>query len=104
GPLAVLDEIGLDVVRDALAARHAETGDHLHQPAELLEAMVADGRTGKVAGRGFYTYEAGEVVADGETPRADDAPVMRHQIRSVGVVGTGTMASGIAQVFAQAEY
>jgi len=104
GPLTVLDEIGLDVVRDALAARYADSGDNLHRPAELLEALVADGRTGKAAGRGFYTYADGEVVADAETPGADDAPALRHEIRSVGVVGTGTMASGIAQVFAQAGY
>ena len=29
---------------------------------------------------------------------------LRHEIATVGVVGTGTMASGIAQVFAQAGY
>lgn len=104
GPLAVLDEMGLDVVRDALATRFAESGDNLHKPADLLEAMVAEGHTGKASGRGFYTYEDGEVVADGETPSADDAPSLRHEIATVGVVGTGTMASGIAQVFAQAGY
>ncbi|WP_235735836.1 3-hydroxyacyl-CoA dehydrogenase NAD-binding domain-containing protein [Nocardioides alcanivorans] len=104
GPLTVLDEIGLDVVRDGLAARFAETGDSLHKPAELLEKLLADGRLGKSSGRGFYTYEGGDVVVDGETPNADDTPTMRHEIATVGVVGTGTMASGIAQVFAQAGY
>lgn len=104
GPLATIDAIGLDVVRDALAARYAETGDNLHKPADLLEAMVAEGRTGAAVGRGFYTWADGEVVADEETPSADDAPSLRHEINSVGVVGTGTMASGIAQVFAQAGY
>ncbi|MCZ4500068.1 MAG: 3-hydroxyacyl-CoA dehydrogenase [Marmoricola sp.] len=108
GPLTTLDAIGLDVVRDGLAARFAETGDHLHQPADLLEKLVAEGRTGKAAGRGFYTYadvdgEVG-VVADDETPSADDKPELRHTIGKVGVVGTGTMAAGIVQVFAQAGY
>ncbi|WP_370289927.1 3-hydroxyacyl-CoA dehydrogenase NAD-binding domain-containing protein [Nocardioides sp.] len=104
GPLTTLDELGLDTVRDALAARYAETGDHLHQPADLLEKLVAEGRTGAKSGRGFYTWAEGAVVADDETPSADDAPQLRHEITSVGVVGTGTMASGIVEVFAKAGY
>jgi 3-hydroxybutyryl-CoA dehydrogenase len=104
GPLTVLDELGLDTVRDQLAARFAETGDNLHRPADLLERLVAEGRRGVAAGRGFYTYAEGEVVADDETPSADDAPQLRHEIGTVGVVGTGTMASGIVEVFAKAGY
>jgi len=104
GPLTTLDELGLDTVRDALAARYAETGDNLHKPADLLEALVAEGRTGKAAGRGFYSYADGDVVADDETPSADDKPGLRHSIGKVGVVGTGTMAAGIVQVFAQSGY
>jgi 3-hydroxybutyryl-CoA dehydrogenase len=88
GPLTVLDELGLESVRDQLAARYAETGDNLHRPADLLESMVAEGRT----------------FAD-ETGAADAAaPELRHEIATVGVVGTGTMASGIVQVFAQSGY
>ncbi len=105
GPLTVLDTIGLDVVRDRLAARFEESGDPLHQPAELLEKLVQDGRTGVTAGRGLYTYdESGAVAVDDETPSADDAPQLRHDIAKVGVVGTGTMASGIVEVFAKAGY
>jgi 3-hydroxybutyryl-CoA dehydrogenase len=88
GPLTVIDELGLESVRDQLAARYAETGDNLHRPADLLETMVAEGRT----------------FAD-ETGAADAAaPELRHEIATVGVVGTGTMASGIVQVFAQSGY
>jgi 3-hydroxybutyryl-CoA dehydrogenase len=104
GPLTTLDELGLDVVRDGLAARYAETGDNLHKPADLLEKLVAEGRTGKASGRGFYTYADGVVAADDETPSADDKPELRHTIGKVGVVGTGTMAAGIVQVFAQSGY
>ncbi len=102
GPLATIDEIGVDVVRDALAERYAASGDKLDQPADLFGELVAAGRTGKASGRGFYTWSDGAIVADDETPSADDAPALRHEITKVGVVGTGTMASGIAQVFAQA--
>jgi len=88
GPFAVIDEIGPEVVRDALAARFAETGDNLHKPADLLEKLVAGGST-------FAEADAAGDVA---------APQLRHDIAKVGVVGTGTMASGIVQVFAQAGY
>jgi 3-hydroxybutyryl-CoA dehydrogenase len=88
GPLTVIDELGAAAVRDQLAARYAETGDHLHQPAELLEKLAAEGKT-------FAEEGAGSRSA---------APEFKQEIRKVGVVGTGTMASGIAQVFAQAGY
>ncbi len=88
GPLTVIDELGAATVRDQLAARYAETGDHLHQPAELLEKLAAEGKT-------FAEEGAGSGSA---------APEFKQEIRKVGVVGTGTMASGIAQVFAQAGY
>lgn len=89
GPLTVVDEIGIAQVRDLLGARFAETGDHLHEPAGLLDKLVAEGRT-----------FADEAAAAGEGA----APTLRREITSVGVVGTGTMASGIVQVFAQAGY
>ncbi|GAA4806894.1 3-hydroxyacyl-CoA dehydrogenase NAD-binding domain-containing protein [Nocardioides caeni] len=89
GPLTVVDELGAATVRDLLAARYAETGDHLHEPAGLLEKLVAEGRT-----------FADEAAAAGEAA----APTFKHDIAKVGVVGTGTMASGIVQVFAQAGY
>ena len=88
GPLAAIDQLGPAAVRDALAARYAETGDHLHEPAALLEKLAEEGRT------------FAEQDDDGEA----GIPELRHQITKVGVVGTGTMASGIVQVFAQAGY
>lgn len=87
GPLAMLDELGAATVRDALAARYAETGDHLHRPADLLERVATQG--GSVTGG---------AVAEVAAPR------LARDIATVGVVGTGTMAGGIAQVFAQCGY
>jgi 3-hydroxybutyryl-CoA dehydrogenase len=88
GPLAMLDELGPETVRDQLAARFAETGDNLHKPADLLEKVVAEGRR----------------FADVAEAAAAPAPELRHDIATVGVVGTGTMASGIVEVFAKAGY
>ena len=99
GPLTVIDELGVETVRDALAARYAETGDPRHQPNEVFERLIADGRTGKAAGKGFYTYEGDEVVADDLTPSGSGQGAAR-EIATVGVVGSGTMATGMIEVFA----
>jgi 3-hydroxybutyryl-CoA dehydrogenase len=69
--------------------------------------MVTAGLLGRKTGRGFYTYEAADspiVVPDGETPRTDEAAQMRRPIARIGVVGSGTMATGIAEVFARAGF
>ncbi len=99
GPLTVIDELGVDVVRDALAARFAETQDPRHQPNAAFERLVEEGRTGKAAGKGFYTYEGEEVVADDLTP-ADSGGGDVREVATVGVVGSGTMATGMIEVFA----
>ena len=99
GPLTVIDELGLEPVRDALAARFEQTGDPRHQPSAAIERLIAEGRTGKAAGKGFYTYEGDEVVADELTPAATGQGAARP-VKTVGVVGSGTMASGIVEVFA----
>ncbi len=107
GPLALLDLIGLDTAYEILETMYHQGRDRLHAPAPLLKQMVTAGQLGRKSGRGFYTY-AGEnsptVVPDERTPSAADQPELRHDIGTVGVVGTGTMASGIVEVFAKAGY
>lgn len=106
GPLALLDLVGVDTARTVLEAMYAASGDRLHAPAPILGQLAEAGLTGRKAGRGFYTYEApgsGTVVPDALTPDpADRAPVAARPVRAVGVAGSGTMASGIAEVFAKA--
>jgi 3-hydroxybutyryl-CoA dehydrogenase len=107
GPLALLDLIGLDTAYEILETMYRQGRDRLHAPAPVLKQMVTAGMLGRKTGRGFYTYEAADspvVVADAETPDADVQPALRRDVRSVGVVGTGTMATGIAQVFAAAGF
>ncbi|MCL2542345.1 MAG: 3-hydroxyacyl-CoA dehydrogenase NAD-binding domain-containing protein [Nocardioidaceae bacterium] len=88
GPLTVIDELGAAAVRDKLAARFAETNDHLHEPAGLLDRLAIEGGT----------------FADLGAAAGATTPELKHDIEKVGVVGTGTMASGIVQVFAQSGY
>ncbi|MFD7499116.1 3-hydroxyacyl-CoA dehydrogenase family protein [Streptomyces sp. NPDC059832] len=107
GPLALLDLIGVDTARTVLEAMYSESHDRLHAPAPVLRQLSEAGLTGRKSGRGFYTYEAAgsrTVVPDALTPRDDRAAVAGRTVRSVGVAGSGTMASGIAEVFAKAGY
>ncbi|HEX6247905.1 MAG TPA: 3-hydroxybutyryl-CoA dehydrogenase, partial [Nocardioidaceae bacterium] len=107
GPLALLDLIGLDTAYEILDTMYRQGRDRLHAPAPILKQMVTAGMLGRKTGRGFYTYEASDspvVVPDALTPSEDDKPQLRHQIDKVGVVGTGTMATGIVEVFAKAGY
>ncbi len=107
GPLALLDLIGLDTAYEILDTMYKQGRDRLHAPAPILKQYVTAGLLGRKSGRGFYTYEAPDspvVVDDAHTPSADDAPQLRHDVRQIGVVGTGTMATGIVEVFAKAGY
>ncbi|MFF3389351.1 3-hydroxyacyl-CoA dehydrogenase family protein [Streptomyces sp. NPDC002669] len=107
GPLALLDLIGIDTARTVLEAMYAESRDRLHAPAPVLRQLSDAGLTGRKAGRGFYTYDSAggqNVVPDPLTPREDTAAAAGRAVRSVGVAGSGTMASGIAEVFAKAGY
>ena len=107
GPLALLDLIGVDTARTVLEAMYASSRDRLHAPAPILKQLSEAGLTGRKSGRGFYTYEAPGspvVVRDALTPLEGGDLVPGREIRSVGVAGSGTMASGIAEVFAKGGY
>lgn len=88
GPLALVDALGAQRVVTGLEKLYAETGDPVHKPVSVLVAQAANGTT-------FASSAEGEAAS---------APQLRHDIRRVGVVGTGTMASGIVEVFAKAGY
>ncbi|WP_129305742.1 3-hydroxyacyl-CoA dehydrogenase family protein [Streptomyces sp. L2] len=107
GPLALLDLIGVDTARTVLEAMYAESHDRLHAPAPILKQLSEAGLTGRKSGRGFYTYDApgsATVVRDAQTPLEGGSLTPGRAVHSVGVAGSGTMASGIAEVFAKAGY
>ncbi|MFI8180084.1 3-hydroxybutyryl-CoA dehydrogenase [Actinacidiphila glaucinigra] len=107
GPLALLDLIGIDTAQTVLEAMYEASRDRLHAPAPVLKQLTAAGLKGRKAGRGFYTYEApgsATVVPDAETPAEAAGAAGGRPVRSVGVAGSGTMATGIAEVFAKAGY
>ncbi len=107
GPLALLDLIGLDTAYEILDTMYKQGRDRLHAPRPILKQMVTAGMLGRKTGRGFYTYEAADspvVVDDALTPSKDDEPQLRRDLKLIGVVGTGTMATGIVEVFAKSGY
>lgn len=101
GPLQLLDRIGLDTVHAVLDGLHARTAEPALRPSALLAELVADGRLGRKTGSGFYDYDdlgdAARPDPGGHGGAGRAAPVRR-----VGVIGSGTMARGIAEVTAAA--
>jgi 3-hydroxybutyryl-CoA dehydrogenase len=107
GPLALLDLIGLDTAYEILDTMYKQGRDRLHAPSPMFKQMITAGLLGRKSGRGFYAYDAADspnVVADALTPSADAAIEGARAVSRVGVVGSGTMATGIIEVFAKAGF
>jgi len=107
GPLALCDLIGLDTAYEILDTMYKQGRDRLHAPSPIFKQMIMAGLLGRKSGRGFYTYEAPDspkVVADALTPSLDAEIQGARTVQQVGVVGSGTMATGIIEVFAKAGY
>ncbi|TDC29367.1 3-hydroxyacyl-CoA dehydrogenase family protein [Micromonospora sp. 15K316] len=110
GPLALMDLIGVDTAYEILDTMYRRGGrDRRHAPVPLIKQMVTAGLLGRKSGRGFYTYErpgSPVVVPDEATPVATAGASAEggRAIAKVGVVGSGTMATGIIEVFARAGY
>lgn len=56
GPFEIADNAGLDTVARVGQTIKALGADHLAFTSDLIERMVADGRLGRKAGKGFYRY------------------------------------------------
>jgi 3-hydroxybutyryl-CoA dehydrogenase len=56
GPLELLDFVGLDTTLAILDVLRREFDDPRYEAPALLRRMVAEGKAGRKAGRGFYEY------------------------------------------------
>jgi 3-hydroxybutyryl-CoA dehydrogenase len=104
GPLALMDLIGLDTAYEILDSMYKQGRDRLHAPSPVIKQMVTAGLKGRKSGRGFYTYESAgssTVVPDTLTPPPVAPDAELRPIASVAVIGSGTMATGIVEVFAR---
>jgi 3-hydroxybutyryl-CoA dehydrogenase len=107
GPLALMDLIGIDTAYEILVTMYQQSRNRLHAPSPIIKQMMTAGLLGRKVGRGFYTYagrDSAEVVPDAQTPAAEGAAQGARAVRSVGVVGSGTMATGIIEVVAKGGY
>ena len=107
GPLALMDLIGIDTAYEILDTMYRQGRDRLHAPAPIIRQLMTAGRLGRKSGRGFYSYQAEgspKVVDDDLTPRDDRTAEFARTVDKVGVVGSGTMATGIIEVFARSGY
>ncbi|MFA5891025.1 MAG: 3-hydroxybutyryl-CoA dehydrogenase [Actinomycetota bacterium] len=106
GPLALLDLIGLDSSYEVLDAMSRRFGETQYTPAPLIKQFVTAGFLGRKTGRGFYEYEAPGSAHVKETGRHErEVPeTAAADIRTIGIVGSGTMATGIAEVAAKAGF
>ena len=59
GPLKLTDLVGLDVRLGIARYLHETLGSEAFRPPALLEQMVAEGRTGRKVGIGFYEWGTG---------------------------------------------
>lgn len=78
GPLALLDQVGLDTAQHVGQVLQAAFGERIGWEHSPLETMVAAGRLGQKNGRGFYRYRNGKrTVPDEETYKLLEAPARR---------------------------
>jgi 3-hydroxybutyryl-CoA dehydrogenase len=56
GPLTLCDFVGLDVLYAVCDSLYEEFKEPAYAPPPLMKRMVASGRLGRKAGRGFYDY------------------------------------------------
>jgi 3-hydroxybutyryl-CoA dehydrogenase len=62
GPLKTSDLVGLDVRLSIANSLSEELSDERFRPPALLRRLVAEGKTGKKAGEGFYRWEGNTPV------------------------------------------
>jgi len=63
GPVTLLDEVGIDVGAKVAKVMHDHFGERMSPPPSM-EKVLADGRLGRKAKRGFYTYDGAKKRVD----------------------------------------
>ncbi len=106
GPIALVDLVGLDTMVGIMNAIHSQFDETRFAPQPILKQLSSAEFRGRKSGRGFYTYDepgSSRVVAD-DSARAEASEGLVAGWHTVGVLGTGTMATGITEVCAKAGF
>ena len=108
GPLALLDLIGLDTAYEILDTMYKQGRDRLHAPSPIIKQMVSAGLLGPqdaaAASTPMTRRARPRSSPTRRRPPRGPPPAGARPVRAVGVVGSGTMATGIVEVFAKAGY
>ncbi len=79
GPIALMDQVGLDVGEKAGKVMHLALGERL-RPSRVISVMRADDRLGRKNARGFYFYK------DGHKTGVDNSVFQLLGVRPLGEV------------------
>ncbi len=107
GPIGLVDLIGIDSTNSIMERMYEQFGDVRYAPKPIIRQLKSAGFLGRKSGRGFYTYDKPNSSRVAANDASVTPPVDGDVIASwgtVGVVGSGTMAAGIAEVCAKAGY
>jgi 3-hydroxyacyl-CoA dehydrogenase/enoyl-CoA hydratase/3-hydroxybutyryl-CoA epimerase len=107
GPIALLDEVGLDVADRAATVLHDAFGDRL-APAPAVGRLAAAGRLGRKSSGGFFRYEDGrrrgadpaalELIAPQETASAPtESDVQRRPVVMMLNEAARALAEGVVR-------
>jgi 3-hydroxybutyryl-CoA dehydrogenase len=76
GPLALADQMGLDVVMSWMVNLLRELSEHRYNPCPILRKLVRAGHLGVKTGKGFFEYDK-----DGNRLNATSTVTVRKEIR-----------------------
>ncbi|MGI9017470.1 MAG: 3-hydroxyacyl-CoA dehydrogenase family protein [Euzebya sp.] len=107
GPIGLVDLLSIDSTDSILERMYEQFKDVRYAPKPIIRQLTTAGFLGRKTGRGFYNYDgpnSSTIVADdsGYIEQLDMDTISAWG--TIGVLGTGTMASGIAEVCAKAGY
>ncbi|MGH8910382.1 MAG: 3-hydroxyacyl-CoA dehydrogenase family protein [Egibacteraceae bacterium] len=107
GPLALIDLIGLDSATSIMERMYEQFRDARYAPRPIIRHLLTAGYMGRKSGRGFYAYArpgSGRVSATDVPATVEPDPSVIAGWSRIGVLGSGLMASGIAEVCAKAGF
>jgi 3-hydroxybutyryl-CoA dehydrogenase len=101
GPFELMDLVGVDVGFDVSRSFYEQSfGEPRWKPSMITARLVAAGRHGRKAGRGYYDYAAGPHRSEDPEP----PPVGGGEGRSLVVAGDGVLATELRAAAEQAGY
>ena len=102
GPMELLDIEGLDIHRTVSLSLYEQLKDPRYIPPDLVNKMIDSGSLGTKTGKGFYTYKKpgffGTAEREDKSKQIKETINFPENIKKIGIIGLGTMGSGIAQV------